>query len=161
MADNPAENSTPEEGGLSIIQYALIAGGAFILIIVVIFIAAVVLAATNPDAVAIVQVIRDVFVIALALQGILISVAFVAFVVQVTRFINLLKTEFRAILDSMQATVKEAQTTAEFVSANAIGPLIRISTFFAGLAAFFRELANIRKAVRPTKKAVENDAKSA
>jgi hypothetical protein len=161
MADTPAENSAPDEGGLSIVQYTLIAGGGFVLVIILIFIGALVLALTNSEAVSIVQVIRDVFLIALSLQGILISVAFVVFVVQVVRFINLLKTEFRVILVNMQNTVKEAQTTAEFVSANAIGPLIRISAFFAGLAAFFSELANIRKAIRPTKKASENDAKSA
>lgn len=160
MTDSPVENTSPEEGGLSIIQWTLIGGGVFVGIIVVIFIGALVLALTNPDAVSIVQIIRDVFIIVLALQGILISIAFVVFVIQVARFINLLKTEFRIILDNMQATVKEAQTTAEFVSANAIGPLIRISTFFAGLAAFFRELADIRKAIRPNKKAAQDDSKS-
>ena len=161
MSDTLAENTTPEEGGPSLVQWTLIAGGVFVGIIVVIFIGALVLALTNSEAAEIVQIIRDLVLIVLALQGILISIAFVVFVVQVARFINLLKTEFRVILDSMQATVKEAQTTAEFVSTNAIGPLIRISAFFSGLAAFFRELAGIRKAIRPTKKVTQNDTKSA
>jgi hypothetical protein len=56
----------------------------------------------------------------------------------------------------MQATVKEAQTTAEFVSANAIGPLIRISAFFMGLATFFKELADIRRAIRPKRRETPN-----
>ncbi|NWF68593.1 MAG: hypothetical protein HXY40_05870 [Chloroflexi bacterium] len=159
-----AQNVPPvkdETSGWDINRVMMIAGGVLVGVFVLIFVVALVLALTNERASTIIAIFRDVFLIVLALQGIAVSMAFVVFVVQVARFINLLTSEFRPILEQMQATVKEAQTTVEFVSANTIKPLMRISAFFAGLATFFRELANIRKAIRPTaKKGTANDSAS-
>lgn len=125
------------------------------------FLIAVLLAWTlNQDIFTVVEFIRDVLLIMLMLSFLLAMIGLSVFLAQMARFINLLQSEFRIILQSMQDTVRTVQTSAEFVSQNAVGPIIRFSSFLAGLAAFFRELAKLSKLIRrPQPKETASDAK--
>lgn len=93
-------------------------------------------------------ILRDVFIIILSLQGVLIIVALVVLILQITRLITLVQAEVQPILQNTQETVDTARGTAQFVSKNALSPLISFQAFVAGGWVFIRELGGIRRAIR-------------
>jgi hypothetical protein len=164
MADIPGANinPTPEDdsSGLSITRILMIGAGVVVIAILAVFGIALWIALTSGEVSnERIQYMRDVLISVLALQGIIVTVSIAVFIGQLARFINLLTSEFKPIMENMQNTVKEAQASVEFVSSNTIGPIIRISAFFAGLAAFFRELANIRGLIRHKDRKVTDESK--
>ncbi len=99
-----------------------------------------------------VQIIRDIFIILLAFQSILIVGALAVLIVQIARLINLLQNEVMPILKNTQETVSTARTTVEFVGSNLTGPVIRLNAYLAAINILLRELFGIRRAVRRSKK---------
>lgn len=95
-----------------------------------------------------IQIIRDLFIIVLSLQGILIVVALAVLILQVARLINLLQNEVMPILNNARETLNAAKGTVDFVGTNVTDPLIRVSGFLAGARVLFAELGGIRRAVR-------------
>lgn len=86
--------------------------------------------------------IRDVFIIFLALQSLVIGIAMVVLIVQLSSLINLLQNEIRPIIDSTNETVNTLKGTAKFVSDNLAEPVIKINQFTAVL----------KRIVKPSKK---------
>jgi hypothetical protein len=140
-----------EEGGMGPVRIIMIVIGALIAIVLIGFIVSLILALTNPQAAAGVQIIRDFFIIAMALEGMLIGAALVVLVLQIARLTNLLQNEIKPILEETGATVKTVKGTASFMSRNVAEPVIRASGFFAAGSSFLGQLLGIRKAVRPRK----------
>jgi len=95
-----------------------------------------------------IQVVRDIVVIIISIEGILIVVGIAVLIVQIARLVNLVKTETKPILDDAAATAKIAKGTAGFVGDNVAEPIIKTGGFFAGLGIFLRELGGIRRALR-------------
>ncbi len=93
-------------------------------------------------------IMRDFFIIVLALQGILISVALVVLVLQLSALINLLRNEIAPLIDEARTTLSTVRGTTQFVSQNLTGPVIRAASTVAGVRAFLGELAGIRRATR-------------
>ena len=91
-----------------------------------------------------IQIFRDVFLLILILESILLITAFAILMLQAAAFLMLLKTEIKPILDNARQTTRTTKATAQFVNKNAVDPLIQIKSFFAGLLAFIRELIQIR-----------------
>ncbi len=91
------------------------------------------------------RILRDFFIIVLALQGILISVALVVLILQLSALINLLRSEIKPIVDEARQTMATVRGTAQFVSHNVTEPVIRISSAMAGARAFIGELTGIRR----------------
>lgn len=131
-------------------RIAKYAAGGIVGIIVAIFLLGLILAvATNVEATAPrVQIIRDIFIIILALQGILIVTALAILILQIARLINLIQNEVMPILKNTQDTVNTARGTVEFVGSNLTEPIVRAGGFSAGLMVFVRELGGIRRAIR-------------
>ncbi len=77
--------------------------------------------------------IRDVFIIVMALESLLIGAALVVLIVQVASLVNLLQNEVRPILHATTETVNNLRGTAEFLGENVVGPVIKLNGYLAGL----------------------------
>lgn len=84
--------------------------------------------------------IRDVFIIFMALESLVIGLALVILVVQLARLINLLQNEIKPILDSTNETVSTLRGTTQFLSDNLAEPVIKLNEYFAGLQSFIKIL---------------------
>lgn len=77
--------------------------------------------------------IRDVFIIVVALETLVIGVALIVLVVQLASLINLLQNEVRPILSATSETVNSLRGTAEFLGENVVEPVIKLNGYLAGL----------------------------
>jgi len=77
--------------------------------------------------------IRDIFLIFMALESLLIGVALVVLIVQIASLINLLQNEVRPILQATAETVNNLRGTAEFLGENVVQPVIKLNGYLAGL----------------------------
>jgi hypothetical protein len=88
--------------------------------------------------------IRDVFIIVVALESLIIGVALIVLVVQLASLINLLQNEVRPILQATNETVNTLRGTAEFLGENVVEPVIKLNGYLAGLTRML-ELMGIKK----------------
>ena len=88
--------------------------------------------------------IRDVFIIVVALESLLIGVAMIVLIVQLASLINLLQNEIRPILNATTETVNTLRGTAEFLGENVVEPVIKLNGYLAGLTRML-ELMGIKK----------------
>jgi len=91
-----------------------------------------------------VERIRDVFIIFMALESLLIGVALVVLIIQFASLINLLQNEVRPILDATNETVNHLRGTAEFLSENMVEPVIKLNGYLAGMQRML-ELIGVKK----------------
>jgi len=148
---NMAPPALPEpeaSSGFDVKRIVLIASAALIGAILLLFVVALVLTlVTQGDFAATIRIIRDLVIIFLALEGILIIVSVAVLALQVAKLVNLLQNEVKPILINTQETVKTAQNTVEFMSENIADPVIRASGFASGFTVMVRDLFGIRRAV--------------
>ena len=76
--------------------------------------------------------IRDIFIIFMALESLLLGLALVILIIQVARLINLLQNEIKPILDSTNETVSTLRGTSAFLSDNLVAPIIKMNEYLAG-----------------------------
>ena len=88
--------------------------------------------------------IRDIFIIVVALESLVIGVALIVLVVQLASLINLLQNEVRPILHATNETVNTLRGTAEFLGENVVEPVIKLNGYLAGLTRML-ELIGINK----------------
>jgi heme/copper-type cytochrome/quinol oxidase subunit 2 len=88
--------------------------------------------------------IRDVFIIIVALESLIIGVAIIVLIVQLASLINLLQNEVRPILTATNETVNNLRGTAEFLGENVVEPVIKLNGYLAGMNRVI-ELMGIRK----------------
>lgn len=88
--------------------------------------------------------IRDVFIIVVALESLVIGVALIVLVVQLASLINLLQNEVRPILKATNETVNNLRGTAEFLGENMVDPVIKLNGYMAGLNRML-ELMGVKK----------------
>jgi len=88
--------------------------------------------------------IRDIFIIFMALESLLIGVALIVLIVQFASLINLLQNEVRPILDATNDTVNHLRGTAEFLGENVVEPVIKLNGYLAGIQRML-ELFSIKK----------------
>lgn len=88
--------------------------------------------------------IRDIFIIVVALESLVIGVALVVLIVQMASLINLIQNEVRPILKATNDTVNNLRGTAEFLGENVVEPVIRLNSYMAGLYRML-ELMGIKK----------------
>ncbi|MBZ0302353.1 MAG: hypothetical protein K8J31_21580 [Anaerolineae bacterium] len=107
-----------------------------------------------------VQIIRDIFIIILALQGIFVIGALAVLILQIARLINLLQNEVMPILKNTEETVNTARGTVEFVGSNLAEPVIRVNGFLVAISVLLRELFGIRRALRRTQGEIDETDRS-
>lgn len=88
--------------------------------------------------------IRDIFIIVVALESLVIGVALIVLVVQLASLINLLQNEVKPILKATTDTVNNLRGTAEFLGENVVEPVIKMNGYLAGLYRML-ELMGIKK----------------
>jgi hypothetical protein len=88
--------------------------------------------------------IRDVFIIVVALESLVIGVALIVLVMQLASLINLLQNEVRPILQATSETVNTLRGTAEFLGENVVEPVIKLNGYLAGLTRML-ELMGLKK----------------
>jgi hypothetical protein len=77
--------------------------------------------------------IRDVFIIFMALESLVLGLVLVILIVQLSRLINLLQNEIKPILDSTNETVSTLRGTTAFLSDNLVEPVIKMNEYSAGV----------------------------
>ncbi|MDE2819487.1 MAG: hypothetical protein OXN94_14405 [Chloroflexota bacterium] len=146
--DNGSLAPPPEDSGSSGRSISLIiklSAAILILLILALLAFALVAALTAAETWApFVQIFRDVLIIIIVVESVLIVTAFAILILQAAGFIIMLKTEIKPILDNARETTRLTKATAEFVSQNSIDPLIQIKSFISGLLGFLREIIRIR-----------------
>jgi hypothetical protein len=86
--------------------------------------------------------VRDIFIIFMALESLLIGLVLIILVIQLARLINLLQNEIKPIMDSTNETVSTLRGTATFLSDNLVEPVIKLNEYLAG----FKQLGRIFRA---------------
>jgi hypothetical protein len=88
--------------------------------------------------------IRDIFIIVVALESLVIGVALIILIIQLATLINLLQNEVRPILTATSETVNTLRGTVEFLGENAVEPVIKLNGYLAGMNRVI-ELMGIKK----------------
>jgi predicted lipid-binding transport protein (Tim44 family) len=95
-----------------------------------------------------VSIIRDLFIILLAIEGMFTGIALILLVLQLAALVNLLQNEIKPIVDNANATVQTVRGTAEFMSQNAVEPVVKFGMLVAGIGGVLREVLGIRRSLR-------------
>jgi NADH:ubiquinone oxidoreductase subunit K len=132
------ENGLPRHQKTAIILFS---------VIVVIFLAAVIIGIVflSRSDVETTGRIRDIFIIVLALESLLIGAALVILVIQLAVLTNLVQNEVRPILASTKETVNTIRGTSEFISRRAVAPIISVSSTMVGFRKLFEIIGFIRR----------------
>jgi hypothetical protein len=119
--------------------------GLAIGIAAVVFVALIVLAVygLTRDA-GVTENIRDIFIIFMALESLVIGAALVVLIVQIASLINLLNNEIKPILDATNETISTLRGTTEFLSQNLVEPVVKLNSYLAGLTKML-ELIGMKK----------------
>lgn len=148
----PAPAESNESSGPGIQRYLLLGLGGFAGLTIIGFLIALIGGLNNSDGVSnFFHILRDFFIIVLALQGILISAALMVLVIQISAFINLLRHEIKPVIDETRETLATVRGTATFVSHNVTQPVIRASAFISGTRALVTGVMGIRRNTTPRK----------
>ena len=89
--------------------------------------------------------VRDIFIILMALESIVIGVALVILVIQLSSLINLLQNEIKPILQNTSDTVNTLKGTTTFLSDNLATPVIKLNSSVAGLRKLLNLIGLFRK----------------
>ncbi len=88
--------------------------------------------------------IRDIFIIVVALETLVVGAALIVLIVQLAVLINLLQNEVRPILQATRETVHHLRGTAEFLGENVVKPVIKLNSYLAGIQRML-ELMGIKR----------------
>ena len=89
--------------------------------------------------------IRDVFIIFMAIESLLIGFALVILMIQLARLINLMQNEIKPILNSTQDTLGHLRGTTVFLSNNLVEPVLKLNEYLAGFTQFFQVIGLAKK----------------
>ncbi len=78
--------------------------------------------------------IRDIFIIFMAFESLVIGVALVVLIIQISTLINLLQNEIKPILDATNETIHTLRGTTAFLSESVVEPVIKLNANLAGLS---------------------------
>ncbi len=122
------EESAKSEGFISK-KVIIIGVVAVVLVVALIILAAIFL--LKPENSQTTEQIRDLFIIFMALESLVIGIALVILIVQLSSLINLLQNEVRPIINSTSDTVNTLKGTATFISDNLSEPVIKLNELMA------------------------------
>lgn len=136
LESSQGDTSTPVKSDQSNQKYIII--GAIVILVVLVLIILATIFLVNPENSAITEQIRDVFIIFLALESLIIGIALVVLIVQLSTLINLLQNEIRPIINATNETVNTLKGTTKFISENLTEPVIKINQYMAMLKQLIR-----------------------
>jgi heme/copper-type cytochrome/quinol oxidase subunit 2 len=155
-----AADQNANGSGFNLKRIVIIATAVLVGLVLLIFILGLLLSRGDVNTLGpVIQVARDLVIIFLALEGIMIILALAVLIFQVARLINLLQTEVKPALTDTRQTLQSAKGTVEFVGDTVSGPIIKASAFFAGVGSLVGNVGGIRKAIKRTAEDVAEDVK--
>jgi hypothetical protein len=80
-----------------------------------------------------ISAIRDVFIIALALESCLFGIVLLMMLIMIIRLVNMLEFEIKPILEQTNETVSTVRGTTAFVSKNVVQPVTLAAGYVAGV----------------------------
>ncbi len=89
--------------------------------------------------------IRDIFIIFMALESLIIGIVLVILIVQLSILINLIQNEIKPIMQATNETVNTLKGTSTFISNNIAEPVIKLNEYMAGLKKLLDLLFPLRK----------------
>lgn len=138
----PSEAASPSGGSTARTRWILIGLGLLAVLILVGAIAAVTALVRHP---AETELIRDIFIILMAFESLVIGLALILLIVQLARLTNLLQNEVRPILESTNETVRTLRGTTRFLSDNLVEPVVRVNSSMAALRRLMGSLRGGRR----------------
>jgi len=112
----------------------MIVMGIIAVLILGLLITGIVLLATAPGDTT--SRVRDIFIIVMALESLVIGVALIVLIVQLAVLINLIQNDLKPILYSTNETVNTLRGTVTFLSDNLAEPVIKLNEVLAGFKKF-------------------------
>jgi cytochrome bd-type quinol oxidase subunit 2 len=89
--------------------------------------------------------IRDIFIIVMAFESLLVGFVLVILIVQLAKLTNLLQNEIKPILLSINETISTLRGTTAFLSDNLAEPVIKLNSYLAGLGELLSLIGLSRK----------------
>ena len=133
------QQPVPEQGKQRSIPTAYIVGGVILaLLLLALFTWFVIWAASNHAPT--IEALRDIFIIALALESCIFGVILVIMLVMIVRLVNMLEFEIKPILEKTNETVGMVRGTTTFVGENVVKPVTRATAYAAGVRAGLKAL---------------------
>lgn len=122
-----------------VVQSRFIIAGVFILLVVGIasIIIIVWLSVSYPEQV---EALRDVFIIALALESCVFGIILMLMLIMLIRLVNTVEFEIRPLLEQTNETIGTVQGTTRFVSKNVVEPVVKTTSIIAGVRQGIRTL---------------------
>lgn len=94
-----------------------------------------------------VAVSRDLLVILLVLQGLVIGVGLLVVIFQVACLLNILQNEIEPVVDGLQETSQTARGTATFISRHVTEPVIKGYAMWRGASRFASEVSGVQELI--------------
>ncbi|GAB5489919.1 MAG: hypothetical protein Phog2KO_01340 [Phototrophicaceae bacterium] len=91
------------------------------------------------------EYLRGLFDIIVSIATIVIIISIGVLIIQIARFVNLLRSEVKPITEDTKQAIKNVRVSSEFVQKNAVRPVIRGQAFLAALLAFLGEITKISR----------------
>lgn len=99
-------------------------------------------AAPSPGEV-VVSLLRDAAIIFVAFETLMIGILLIILMIQVQALIVLLRDEVKPMLEAVNDTVATVRGTTQFVSHNVVSPMIKWSSYLAGLRRIIRGIGEL------------------
>lgn len=80
-----------------------------------------------------IEALRDVFIIALALESCVFGIVLMLMLVMLIRLVNTVEFEIRPLLEQTNETIGTVRGTTRFVSKNVIEPVVKTTSIIAGV----------------------------
>jgi hypothetical protein len=98
---------------------------------------------------------RNLVEIVVTMAAIVIFIAAGILIVQIARFVNLLRSEIKPISEDTKLAVKNVRITTEFVQKHGLKPIIRFQAFLVGLMALLSEIIRVSRLLQERKAEAE------
>jgi len=102
-----------------------------LVLMVILFVAGIVALAMAPESTT--AKVRDIFIIILALESLVLGVGMIILIIQLATLTNLLQNEIKPILDSTNETINHLRGTTHFLSNNLVEPVMKLNEYLAGI----------------------------
>ena len=79
------------------------------------------------------EAVRDVFIIALALESCVFGVVLMLMLIMLIRLVNTIEFEIKPILEQTNETIGTVRGTSNFISKNVIDPVVKTKSFVVGV----------------------------
>lgn len=123
---------SPQEPNSQVIPSRLVYLGVIVLLAIGLLSIALViwLSVTYPEQI---EAMRDIFIIALALESCIFGIVLMLMLVMLIRLVNTVEFEIRPVLEQTNETIGTIQGTTRFVSKNVVDPVVKTTSIISGV----------------------------